>query len=297
MRRLSKHKSLKSSIQWLGILGLFMMIAGLLIAAKPSPQEQKKEFGVCAECHEDVCTDFKLVRHAEIKTDQWTKTAVQVESLCTNCHGDPTNHLEQGGGAGTIFAFKKTDEPHAKADKCLQCHAQTRGRFYASPHGKAGMDCTYCHSELMKDSGDKMRPSQVCLTCHEDVGAQFALNERHRLQEGVLECTTCHDQHEPATRSRLGGFKDEQCIRCHTDKGGPFLHEHEASQVEGCASCHEVHGSNNRHMLTHQSIADLCFSCHGAAPSWHGYFSSQDSNCVTCHATIHGSNLDRRFLK
>ncbi len=296
MRTKTKPQKFKLFFRSLGILFLFTVVTGLLTAARPYAQEQKKEFGVCAECHEDVCTDFKLVRHAEVKAEQWTKTARQVESMCANCHGDPTKHLEEGGGAGTIFAFKKTDEPHAKAEICLQCHGMTRSRFYASPHGKAGMDCTYCHSELMKGTGEKIRPSQVCLNCHEDIGAQFAMNERHRLQEGVLECTTCHNQHEPATGTRLGGFKDEACLRCHTDKGGPFLHEHEASRVEGCGTCHEAHGSSNRHMLTHQSTADLCFSCHAAAVSWHAYF-NQDTNCVTCHATVHGSNLDRRFLK
>jgi DmsE family decaheme c-type cytochrome len=288
---------LKLSFPVLVILALVAAAVGLSATADPAPQELKKEFGVCAECHEDVCTDFKLVRHAAIKTAQWTKTALQVESLCSNCHGDPAKHLEAGGGAGTIFAFRKTDEPSAKADKCLQCHALTRSRFYASPHGKAAMDCTSCHSEVMKTGGEIMNPSQVCLTCHQDIGAEFALNERHRLQEGVMECTTCHNQHEPTTRMRLAGFKDELCISCHTDKGGPFLYEHEASRVEGCASCHEVHGSHNRHMLNHQSTADLCFSCHAAAPAFHQFFTPQDTNCVTCHPTIHGSNLSRRFLK
>ena len=297
MSAITIRPMLPFSLRWLGVLALVFASVGLLAQANPAPQEKVKEFGICADCHEDVCTDFKLVRHAEIKSERWTKTALQVETVCANCHGDPAKHLEAGGGVGTIFAFRSTDEAQAKAEKCLQCHSATRSLFFASPHGQAAMDCTICHSELMRTPEERRRPSEVCLTCHEDIGAHFKMNERHRLQEGVLECTTCHDQHAPSTRTRLGGFKDEQCIRCHTDKGGPFLYEHEASQVEGCTSCHEVHGSNNRHMLTHQSTADLCFSCHAEAPSWHGFFTSQDTNCVTCHATIHGSNLSKRFLK
>ena len=297
MSATTRRPLLQFSLHWLALAVVLVAGAGLFAAARPATQEKVKEFGICAECHEDVCTDFKLVRHSEIKSDRWTKTALQVETVCANCHGDPAKHLEAGGGAGTIFAFRSTDEAQAKAEKCLECHSSTRSLFFASPHGQAAMDCTNCHGELMKTPEEKPRPSEICLSCHQDIGAQFKMNERHRLQEGVLECTTCHDQHAPSTRTRLAGFKDEPCISCHTDKGGPFLYEHEASRVEGCGSCHEVHGSNNRHMLNHQSTADLCFSCHAAAPSWHGFFSSQDTNCVTCHATIHGSNLSKRFLK
>ncbi len=290
------EKKLKlPSLKVIGFIGLVFLLAGFIVAAKPAAQAQ--DVGVCAECHEDVCTDFKLVRHSEVESETWTKIAHEVETICANCHGDPSQHLEEGGGPRTIFAFKKTDDVQAKAQKCLNCHSGTRARFFTSPHGKASMDCTNCHSELMAVTKAKISPTEICITCHQEVQAQFELNERHRLQEGILECTTCHDQHAPATKARLGGFKHESCLNCHTDKGGPFLYEHGASRIEGCRSCHEVHGSPNRHMLTNQSISDLCFSCHIAAPSWHSRFTSQATNCTICHATIHGSNLDKLFLK
>ncbi|MFQ6038681.1 MAG: hypothetical protein ACE5LV_08700, partial [Candidatus Aminicenantales bacterium] len=40
-----------------------------------------------SECHEEVCADFKMARHAEVKTERWVKTAQEVESVCVNCHG------------------------------------------------------------------------------------------------------------------------------------------------------------------------------------------------------------------
>jgi predicted CXXCH cytochrome family protein len=86
-------------------------------------------------------------------------------------------------------------------------------------------------------------------------------------------------------------------LQCHTDKSGPYLFEHGASRIEGCTACHEVHGSPNRHMLTQQSISDLCFSCHTHAVSWHSRFNSTSTNCTVCHSTIHGSNLSKIFLK
>lgn len=112
-----------------------------------------------------------------------------------------------------------------------------------------------------------------------------------------MECVTCHNPHEPQSRERLGGFKDLSCLKCHADKGGPYLYEHAASRLEGCTVCHEVHGSPNRHLLKQHNIADLCYSCHTTSPAWHSRFTSTTTNCTSCHATIHGSNLSRLFLK
>jgi DmsE family decaheme c-type cytochrome len=293
----TKYKKQKKmpSFQIIVFICLVFVIAGYLSAAKPSIQEE--EFGICAECHEDVCADFKLLRHGEIKSGLWTDMAQEQETLCANCHGDTTQHIEEGGGPDTIFSFKETDLAQAKTEKCLNCHSGTRADFFASPHGKAAMDCTNCHDQLMKGSPIPKNPTEVCTSCHEDVFSEFQLNERHRLQEGILGCTDCHDQHAPSARERLGGFKNESCFKCHADKEGPYLYEHDASRVEGCSACHDAHGNPNRHMLTMHSVADLCFSCHGAAPSWHERFDSYSTNCTTCHSTIHGSNLSKIFLK
>ena len=278
-------KNLKlPSFKTIGFIGLAILVAGFLSAAKPTNQATDVE--TCADCHEDLAKAFMLKPHA-------------VSNSCTDCHGDAEKHLEEGGGP-TIFAFKPTDIPKEKSNKCLSCHKRSNSRYLASPHGKASMDCTTCHvmhSEKTKPSLLKTSATKNCAMCHEDVFSLFQLNERHRLQEGILSCTTCHNPHEPAIKERLGGFKHESCLKCHTDKGGPYLYEHLSSRIEGCTACHEVHGTPNRHMLTHQSTSDLCFSCHAGAPSWHSRFDSTTTNCTVCHSTIHGSNLSKIFLK
>jgi DmsE family decaheme c-type cytochrome len=269
----------------LGALAFVLASAGLLLSAGPPGQEKDAE--ICNACHEEAVKAFALKPHAQLG-----------DKSCTACHGSAEKHVE-GEGKGGIFSFGPAASPQDKSARCLTCHTSDHPQYGLSPHAKAALDCTSCHS-VHGDTAPALLRTGVnmnCASCHQDVAAQFQTNERHRLQEGVMTCATCHDPHAPATRTRLAGFKQEQCIRCHTDKGGPFLYEHEASRVEGCTACHEVHGSNNRHMLTHQSTADLCFSCHASAPSFHRFFSSQDTNCVTCHAAIHGSNLSRRFLK
>lgn len=281
---MKNRKTLKlPAVQVIGFIGLAVLVVSFLVAAHPAPQSS--DVDACADCHEDVAKAYLSMPHAA--------------NTCTDCHGSAETHLEEGGGPN-IFAFKDTDVTNQKSKKCLTCHAKDNARYFASPHGKSSMDCTACHSvhgsgmypALLKTSANKN-----CSQCHEDIFALFQLNERHRLQEGLLDCATCHDPHEPVARERLGGFKHEACLKCHTDKGGPFLYEHGASRVEGCTVCHEVHGSPNRRMLTSQSISDLCFSCHALAPSWHSRFTSEGTNCTVCHSTIHGSNLSKIFLK
>jgi DmsE family decaheme c-type cytochrome len=174
------------------------------------------------------------------------------------------------------------------------------------------MDCTSCHDSHAQQSpgrwplqraltqyGSALQadsPSGVCGECHGDVAAQFELDERHRVEEGVVDCTSCHDPHSPQSREDLGGFKQQQCASCHADKLGPFVFEHGAVAVEGCTACHTPHGSPNRHMLDFQRVAELCYSCHAVVPGFHLRF-TLDTLCTNCHSSIHGSHLDPNFLR
>lgn len=284
LRTKTKIQMKLPSVKMIVLIGLAIVVAGYLPGARPALQEEDVE--TCGECHEDLAKQHISTPHAVLNS-------------CSACHGDSEEHIAEGGGE-TIFAFKTENTPIEKSKKCLGCHTQTNSRFMASPHGKAAMDCSTCHvmhAEKTKPALLEKNAIKTCYTCHEDVFSLFQLNERHRLQEGIMGCSTCHNPHEPTARERLAGFKHESCLKCHTDKGGPYIYEHGASRIEGCKSCHEVHGSPNRRMLTHQSISDLCFSCHTTAVSWHRFFNSSTTNCTSCHSTIHGSNLHRLFLK
>ena len=267
----------------LGLLGAAVFVIGFagFLPNAAVAEESGSKIDACAQCHDDLAAAFKGSSHFAMKAE------------CTDCHGDAAKHMEEGT-AGTILAFKN-ESALDKTKQCLTCHQKHGGQYLSGPHAKAAMDCTKCHS-IHKESHIS-HPSKLCASCHQEVYAEFQLNERHRLQEGILECTSCHDPHGPATTKRLGAFKDETCFSCHRDKGNPYLYEHGATLLEGCTSCHEVHGSPNRHMLKTQTVGDLCFSCHTAAVSWHSRFATVETNCTTCHSAIHGSNLDKLFLK
>ena len=274
------------------VIGAAVLVAaaGLVLALGATPRQARPDSDAetCGACHEDIVKTAATRPHSALK-----------DKTCTSCHGSAEKHIEEQGKTG-VFAFAASDPPAEKSAKCQTCHQKDNPQYDLSPHAKAALDCTSCHSvhgEAVEAKLLKTGINKNCSICHQEVLAQFQLSERHRLLEGVMTCATCHNPHEPATRSQLGGFKQEACLQCHPDKGGPFLYEHESSQIEGCTICHEVHGSTNRHMLVQQSVADLCFSCHAEAPAWHANMTSSGTNCVTCHSAIHGSNLSPRFLK
>ena len=281
--------------------------------------------GTCLACHEDSGHDKEHFA-AEVacadchNVHDWDAGVMGSagQGRCLSCHasdnhgpasadgfqfhGTPHSTLECASCHSLGAIAESPWEGRAGAETCLGCHGQAHPRFFASSHARAGLSCKSCHSvhrgDLVDDSapdGYGGRGSQKCIACHTAAAAEFTFNEHHRLEEGIMECMSCHNPHEPTPRVRLGGFKTQQCTQCHLDKLGPFVFEHGTSIVEGCTSCHAPHGSPNRFMLQFQAEGDLCYSCHVIMPGFHSRFTSE-TMCTSCHASIHGSNLHPAFL-
>jgi DmsE family decaheme c-type cytochrome len=144
----------------------------------------------------------------------------------------------------------------------------------------------------------------LCFQCHSDVKPQFGMPFHHRVNEGAVNCTDCHDVHGTFGNNNLRSTADQNaiCTKCHMEKRGPFIYEHAAVKGEGCLACHTPHGSQNARLLNVPSINVLCAQCHStvATSAIHNpTLLSQSSDvtpCIDCHTMIHGSNLDP-FLK
>ena len=155
----------------------------------------------------------------------------------------------------------------------------------------------WLHNSLLKRS----EPA-LCYACHLTVQAQFALPEHHRVPEGLMKCSDCHNPHGTENFVSLNNPSWETCVKCHVEKRGPYVFEHPAVKIEGCVSCHNPHGSSNNMLLVRREGRQLCLQCHtgfhsqAAVP--HSRLGFQTSGeCLRCHVTIHGSNLDVNFLR
>jgi predicted CXXCH cytochrome family protein len=245
--------------------------------------------------------------------------------------GDPA---KEKAGAKLIFSFHAS--PKENSDRCLTCHitGKDQDTFAHSQHAAAGVSCNECHApHLVKEVKDQNKGSlpyaqaaffqvpqlpetarwlhssllkdsepKLCFTCHGNIQAQFALPVHHRVPEGLMKCTDCHNPHGSMNRSSLNATQWETCVKCHVEKRGPYIYEHAAVRVEGCVVCHSPHGNTNHFMLVRREGRQLCLQCHtgfhNQAQVPHSRLSFQTSGeCTRCHVQIHGSELDPDFLR
>jgi DmsE family decaheme c-type cytochrome len=276
----------------------------------------------CKTCHADLWQPF--FRNPHFKSIASGKEPPE-RTGCEGCHGPGKAHVEAKGGSKTIPRAFSLMSPRQALDTCLACHVKdfSRGEIRRSSHTQANVACSSCHSIHKTQSPKALlaKPqAQLCYGCHSNVRAQFSMPTKHRVNEGFMKCSDCHNPHGAASPSwRMGdrprmvhsGMDGEQpCLRCHTDKRGPFAFEHAGVRVEGCEACHSPHASTNPRLLKRPMVFTLCLECHTGAGTFgrqadgvtlqsgsHNMADPKYQNCTTCHVRIHGSNADRLFLR
>jgi len=178
-----------------------------------------------------------------------------------------------------------------------------------SVHTQNGVSCVSCHSPHHASTKEyllsKSQP-ELCFGCHLSQKPQFEMPFHHRVEEGLIQCSDCHNVHGSALpkQVRQASSQDAVCFKCHADKQGPYVYEHAAVKVSGCPSCHTVHGGPNPHMLKLSNVNVLCLQCHTTssfssapgAPSFHNQASFFQA-CTLCHVAIHGSNFNAFYFK
>jgi DmsE family decaheme c-type cytochrome len=261
---------------------------------------------VCKTCHEDIYNNWEKSPHWKTTLDT---TGGPSHQGCEGCHGPGSAHVAGGGDRTKIFVFSERSSKEINA-QCLTCHAGGTQHMNAinSVHAKNDVSCTSCHSPHHAETKEflliKAQPA-LCYSCHLDKKAQFAMPFHHRVDEGLIQCSDCHNVHGTVgpKQVRASSAQDAICITCHIDKQGPFVYEHSPVKVDGCQSCHVPHGGPNPHMLRLSNVNLLCLQCHTTsfssapgAPSFHNQ-STFFQACTLCHVEIHGSNFDPTFFK
>ncbi|MFB3921722.1 MAG: DmsE family decaheme c-type cytochrome [Terriglobia bacterium] len=293
----------------------------------------------CAGCHADQARQFAKTVHAHAAVEG-VNYGTGCESCHGPGKAHAEHQMEAGGDAAKLEAGKKLiygfhGKPEENAARCLACHRTSRDQdlFNRSEHKLQGVSCDQCHSAHLLERTSKreravtsvaqstffsvpklteenrwlsqslLRKTQpdLCFTCHRTIQAQFALPTHHRVPEGFIKCTDCHNAHGTLQRPLLKKSNWEACVACHAEKRGPFVFEHAAVKVEGCTICHTPHGSVTRNLLTRREDRFTCLECHvdpHAANVPHGRLGFQTrGECVRCHVMVHGSNVSEFFLQ
>lgn len=284
----------------------------------------------CKACHEDQFKSVASTKHGKLSQMEGWKDKVQG---CESCHGAGKAHSEEPSTANIISFAKKSSKE--VSETCLSCHSgkESHNNFRRGDHWRNNVGCTECHTahgpavEPFKEGSlnyvsgsSRENPSeaidamlkksepQLCMTCHTETKAQFTKPFHHKVLEGAMKCSDCHNSHggfDPK-QTRLAVGNDQACIKCHTDKQGPFVFEHGPLKTEGCSSCHSSHGSSNPQMLKRPQVRQLCLECHsgitdqlsdGPTGGPHSQASIRSQNCTVCHASIHGSNTSNVFFR
>jgi DmsE family decaheme c-type cytochrome len=262
---------------------------------------------VCVACHGKEGGSYNHGPHW--KNELQKKRGVEWQG-CEACHGPGRAHVENGGDVTKIISFTKLSSTDASR-RCLDCHElnEEHSNFLRSEHQKNNVGCISCHSvhaPTVERNLLKASQPQLCYECHLSVKPDFSRPFHHRVNEGLLTCSNCHNQHGGFLTKQLRSTaaQDQLCFNCHTDKAGPFAFEHAPVKVEGCVTCHSPHGSSNPRLLRRSNINLLCLECHtltvdsGAPPipTFHNQAQKYQA-CTTCHVAIHGSNSDHFFFK
>jgi DmsE family decaheme c-type cytochrome len=271
---------------------------------------------VCQGCHEDVFNAFQKNPHHLVETAAKYR---QTGHACESCHGPGSKHAESVSAADIRNPGKLN--PAATDRVCLTCHLNQPtqvGRIQSS-HVKNLVSCITCHSVHHSSSEGMVARradtvNALCARCHTDIWASFQRQYHHRVPEGAMSCVDCHNPHGSILPHMIQtvNANEPSCFKCHANLRGPYTFEHAPVRLEGCGTCHEPHGSANPRMLIRAQVRFVCLECHSnlpsptppangtlgtVPPSFHDLRNPRFQQCTNCHQKVHGSFVNRAFLR
>ena len=300
--------------RWAVLAVLCSTVTAFAAQAQTTAQKPAQTAGAAAYLGVEGCRDCHAATHKNFETTPHWKTTLADKGAahqgCESCHGPGKAHADSLGDRTKIVGFRDM-KPAEVAQRCLTCHqyGEERANFRRSMHKSSNVACLDCHS--MHHYTEKpylLRSAQpgLCYGCHQETRAEFARPFRHRVEEKLIKCTDCHNQHGGYLTRQLRSTAAQQeiCGKCHAETRGPFVFEHDPVRTEGCMACHAPHGSVSARMLKHNQVNLLCLECHTlttgmdvrGATGFHNQ-NEKFQACTLCHVSIHGSNRSQLFLK
>src|SRR5439155_5090540 len=91
---------------------------------------------------------------------------------------------------------------------CDQCHSAHLTNIVPAPPQKAQekffqLPLLPEENRWLRESLLKQKQPDLCFGCHGSIQAQFSLPSHHRVPEGQMKCTDCHEPHGTANRPLL----------------------------------------------------------------------------------------------
>ena len=252
---------------WMGVFAV--TLASLPFPVEAAQGEDRSQ--LCKGCHEPYFESYAKTTHAQTGHPRTPANA----NACDTCHGDATAHMQAGGGRSVgnlrVFSNKKlaADE---KSGVCLTCHGSNRHLAFwdAGRHKKNNVACTDCH----RLHGTPGPGATIALASPNPNLAPYQTTARK--------------------------LEYETCTGCHRQIRGQLIKPSHHPIIEGritCSDCHNPHGALTHAMLKHESVPQLCTSCHAEK---RGPFiwdhPPVEENCLTCHHA-HGSNHNRLMVE
>lgn len=250
----------------------------------------------------------------------------RTEMNCTNCHATHAGHgakmlkadtlartCEQCHPAGHSVASLHSGSVNGRCDMCHDMHGSRvrnelrtgtegesctgchdvrleTGVLSARAHANLAEGCIACHREHggMSAGRLKRQPSDLCLSCHEDVRASIAREPTSPDAQIMLEsCTRCHEPHNASLPAMMKKPERDLCMECHAKAvvradGSSVRPANQVSGVEHlhgpvaqgrCGACHTGHGGRHTertNLASNQTPIgpfdlknyDQCFACH-----------------------------------